>query len=50
MKTNKSRTNRKNVGNDYHGCLLVYVRESASLNLQIDGWCQGLIDAVLVGT
>ena len=30
---------------DYHGCLLAYVRNSVALNLQIDGWCQGLSDA-----
>ncbi len=35
-------TVRKNVGPDYHGCLLVYVRNSATLNLQIEGWFEGL--------
>ena len=48
MKSNKPKTNRKNVGDDYHGCLLIYVRDSATLNLQIEGWCQGLYDALLV--
>jgi hypothetical protein len=45
MKAHKPKTTRKNVGSDYHGCLLVYVRDSAALNLQIDGWCQGLTRA-----
>ena len=45
IKKHKPKTVRKNVGPDYHGCLLVYVRNSAALNLQIDGWCQGLARA-----
>lgn len=42
IKTHKPKTIRKNVGADYHGCLLVYVRDSVTLNLQIGGWCEGL--------
>jgi hypothetical protein len=42
IKTHKPLTVRKNVGSDYHGCLLVYVRNSATLNLQIEGWFEGL--------
>jgi hypothetical protein len=42
IKTHKPLTVRKNVGPDYHGCLLVYVRNSASLNLQIEGWFEGI--------
>jgi hypothetical protein len=42
IKTHKPLTVRKNVGPDYHGCLLVYVRNSATLNLQIEGWFEGL--------
>lgn len=45
IKTHNPKTVRKNVGNTYRGCLLVYVRNSAELNLQIDGWCQGLVTA-----
>jgi hypothetical protein len=45
IKTHNPRTVRKNVGSDYHGCLLVYVRNSADLNLQIEGWCEGLVAA-----
>lgn len=42
VKTHTPRTIRKNVGPDYHGCLLVYVRNSAALNLQIEGWFEGI--------
>jgi transposase-like protein len=49
IKTHKPKTVRKNVGRDYHGCLLVYVRNSATLNLQITGWCEGLAAARIQG-
>lgn len=42
IKTHNPRTIRKNVGTDYHGCLLVYVRNSTELNLRIQGWCEGV--------
>jgi hypothetical protein len=42
IKRHKPLTVRKNVGPDYHGCLVVYVRNSATLNLQIEGWFEGL--------
>ena len=42
IKRHKPLTARKNVGPDYHGCLLVYVRGSATLNLQIEGWFEAL--------
>lgn len=42
LKTHNPLTVRKNVGPEYHGCLLVYVRKSATLNLQIEGWFEGL--------
>ena len=42
IKTHNPKTVRKNVGADYHGCLVVYVRNSAALNLQIEGWFEGL--------
>ncbi len=45
IKTHNPRTPRKNVGPEYHGCLVVYVRSSAALNLQIEGWCQGIAAA-----
>lgn len=48
IKTHNPRTVRKNVGVGYRGCLLVYVRNSATLNLQIDGWCEGLAAAARI--
>jgi transcriptional regulator with XRE-family HTH domain len=42
IKTHNPRTVRKNVGTGYHGCLLVYVRNSTELNLRIEGWCDGV--------
>jgi len=50
IKTHNPRTVRRNVGPEYHGCLMVYVRNSAALNLQIAGWCQGLATAALALT
>jgi hypothetical protein len=42
LKTHNPKTVRRNVGDDYHGCLAIYVRRSADLTLQIAGWCEGL--------
>lgn len=42
VKTHNPKTVRKNVGEHYHGCLVVYVRRSAELCLRIAGWCEGL--------
>ncbi len=42
LKRHNPKTVRRNVGEDYHGCLVVYVRRSADLCLQIAGWCEGL--------
>ena len=41
-KAHNPKTVRHNVGDDYHGCLAIYVRRSAELNLQIAGWCEGI--------
>jgi hypothetical protein len=38
LKTHNPRTVRKNVGADYHGCLIVVVRQSADLYRRIEGW------------
>ena len=46
MKRHNPKTVRRNVGDTYHGCLCVEVRRSADLNLQIDGWCEGLARAI----
>ncbi len=41
LKRHNPRTVRKNVGADYHGCLVVRVRQSADLYLRIEGWVGG---------
>jgi len=38
LKRHNPRTVRKNTGADYHGCLTIYVRQSAELYRQIEGW------------
>jgi hypothetical protein len=48
LKRHNPTTVRKNVGDDYHGCLSVYVRRSAELNLRITGWIEGLAEAATV--
>jgi transposase len=47
LKRHNPKTVRSNVGDSYHGCVCVEVRRSAELNLQIDGWCEGLAAAAL---
>jgi len=48
LKTHNPKTVRRNVGEDYHGCLVIYVRRSADLTLQIAGWCEGLVASAAV--
>src|SRR6266851_3018977 len=38
LKTHNPRTVRKNIGADYHGCLIIDVRQSADLYRRIEGW------------
>jgi hypothetical protein len=38
LKRHNPRTPRKNVGEDYHGCLRIDVRRSAALYRRIEGW------------
>jgi hypothetical protein len=38
LKRHNPRTIRKNVGADYHGCLIVSVRQSGDLYQRIEGW------------
>ena len=38
LKRHNPRTVRKNVGADYHGCLIVKVRQSGDLYQRIEGW------------
>jgi hypothetical protein len=37
-------TKRKNVGRSYHGILKINVKSSSSLNRQIAGWTQGVVE------
>jgi hypothetical protein len=38
LKRHNPKTNRKNVGNGYHGCLRIYVLRSSALYRKIEGW------------
>lgn len=38
LKRHNPRTVRKNTGQNYHGCLVIKVRQSAELYRQIEGW------------
>jgi hypothetical protein len=46
LKRHNPRTARKNVGVDYHGCLIINVRRSTELYRQIEGWWSGIIGSV----
>ncbi|MER7998046.1 hypothetical protein [Streptomyces sp. NPDC095613] len=45
LKRHNPRTNRKNVGDDYHGCLNVRVLQSAELYRRVEGWWYGIVGA-----
>lgn len=38
LKRHSPKTIRKNTGEDYHGCLVINVRQSAELYRQVEGW------------
>lgn len=42
LKRHNPRTIRKNVGTDYHGCLIVTVRQSGDLYQRIEGWVRAV--------
>jgi len=44
LKRHAPRTNRKNTGRQYHGCLRVYVRMSAQLYRRMEGLWGGIVD------
>ncbi|GHE55545.1 hypothetical protein CP980_20145 [Streptomyces vinaceus] len=46
LKRHNPRTNRKNVGEAYYGCLAVRVLQGADLYRRIEGWWCGIVDAV----
>lgn len=43
LKRHNPRTVRKNVGTDYHGCLIVGVLQSADLYRRIEGWVRAVV-------
>lgn len=45
IKRHKPNTSRRNVGEHYHGCLIVDVKRSTELYRQIFGWWQGIVEA-----
>ena len=50
LKRHNPKTVRKNVGADYHGCLIVTVRRSTELGRQIAGWFEGLVRNLPAGS
>ncbi|MEU0147262.1 hypothetical protein ABZ119_15080 [Streptomyces sp. NPDC006288] len=49
LKKHNPRTNRKNVGEQYRGCLVIDVQQSAELYRRIEGWWCGIVDGSAVG-
>ncbi|WP_306323607.1 MULTISPECIES: hypothetical protein [unclassified Streptomyces] len=45
LKKHNPRTVRKNTGNDYRGCLMIYVRQSADLYRRMEGAWYGIVGA-----
>jgi transcriptional regulator with XRE-family HTH domain len=45
LKRHNPQTVRKNVGIDYHGCLIVRVKQSADLYRRIEGWVRAVMSA-----
>ncbi|CAM5528508.1 hypothetical protein [Streptomyces atroolivaceus] len=43
LKKHNPRTNRKNVGEHYRGCLVIHVQQSADLYRRIEGWWCGIV-------
>jgi hypothetical protein len=46
IKRHQPKTNRRNTGSDYHGCLVINVRRSTELYRQIAGWWAGVSDCL----
>jgi hypothetical protein len=46
IKKHNPRTIRKNVGENYRGCLVISVRQCADLYRRIEGWWNGMVSAV----
>jgi len=45
LKRHNPKTVRKAVGDGYHGCLNIKVRQSSSLYRSVDGWWRGILEA-----
>ncbi|MEU3840908.1 hypothetical protein AB0E88_12855 [Streptomyces sp. NPDC028635] len=43
LKKHNPKTVRKNIGDDYHGCLVIGVARSAGLYNRIEGWWDGIV-------
>ncbi|MET7647220.1 hypothetical protein ABZS83_27055 [Streptomyces sp. NPDC005426] len=43
LKKHSPKTNRKNTGADYHGCLVIYVTKSAELYRRVEGAWYGIV-------
>jgi hypothetical protein len=48
LKRHNPKTVRKNVGEDYHGCLRIEVRRSADLYRQIEAWAAAVMPATVM--
>jgi hypothetical protein len=46
IKRHKPRTNRRNTGADYRGCLIIDVRSGTDLYRHIAGWYGGILEAI----
>jgi hypothetical protein len=44
LKRHNPRTARKNVGEEYHGCLCIDVSRSSALYLKIEGWAEAIMN------
>jgi hypothetical protein len=45
LKHHNPKTVRKNIGVDYHGCLIIRVRRGSALYRRIEGWATGIMAA-----
>ncbi|HEV3164750.1 MAG TPA: hypothetical protein VGZ22_12045 [Isosphaeraceae bacterium] len=50
LKRHNPRTVRKNVGQDYHGCLRIDVRGGADLYRKIEGWAEVIMNGISTST
>ncbi|MET7366109.1 hypothetical protein ABZS61_09800 [Streptomyces sp. NPDC005566] len=48
VKKHQPTTNRKNISENYRGCLVIHVLQSAELYRRIEGWWYGIVGAALL--